>query len=61
MREIAPGIALIPTLIANAYLLGDCASRVVDACIPGRHQGRPATNGIRSSEGLPFRRYRSGF
>ena len=39
MQEIAPGIALIPTLIANAYLLGDRASWVlVDACIPGRER-----------------------
>src|SRR5215471_12341537 len=39
MQEIAPGIALIPTLIANAYLVGDRASWVVvDACIPGRER-----------------------
>jgi glyoxylase-like metal-dependent hydrolase (beta-lactamase superfamily II) len=37
MQEIAQGIALVPTLIANAYLVGDPASWVlVDACIPGR-------------------------
>ncbi len=36
MREIAPGIALIPTLVANAFLVGDSASWVlVDACTPG--------------------------
>jgi len=36
MREIAPGVALVPTLIANAYLVGDEASWVlVDACTPG--------------------------
>jgi len=36
MREIAPGIAIIPTLIANAYLVGDTSSWVlVDACPPG--------------------------
>jgi len=36
MREIAPAIAVVPTLIANAYLVGDSASWVlVDACTPG--------------------------
>jgi glyoxylase-like metal-dependent hydrolase (beta-lactamase superfamily II) len=36
MREIAPGIAIIPSLIANAYLVGNRASWVlVDACTPG--------------------------
>jgi len=36
MREIAPGVAVVPTLIANAYLVGDTASWVlVDACTPG--------------------------
>jgi glyoxylase-like metal-dependent hydrolase (beta-lactamase superfamily II) len=36
MREIAPGVAVIPTLIANAYLVGDNESWVlVDACTPG--------------------------
>jgi glyoxylase-like metal-dependent hydrolase (beta-lactamase superfamily II) len=36
MREIAPGVTVIPTLIANAYLVGDGASWVlVDACTPG--------------------------
>jgi glyoxylase-like metal-dependent hydrolase (beta-lactamase superfamily II) len=40
MREIAPGIAVVPTLIANAYLAGDAASWVlVDACTPG-NEGR---------------------
>jgi glyoxylase-like metal-dependent hydrolase (beta-lactamase superfamily II) len=39
MHEIAPGVALIPTLIANAYLVGESASWVlVDACIPGRER-----------------------
>jgi glyoxylase-like metal-dependent hydrolase (beta-lactamase superfamily II) len=36
MQEIASGVAVIPTLIANAYLVGDAASWVlVDACTPG--------------------------
>jgi glyoxylase-like metal-dependent hydrolase (beta-lactamase superfamily II) len=36
MQEIAPGVAIIPTLIANAYLVGDKGSWVlVDACTPG--------------------------
>jgi glyoxylase-like metal-dependent hydrolase (beta-lactamase superfamily II) len=36
MREIAPGVAVVPTLIANAYLVGDDASWIlVDACTPG--------------------------
>src|SRR5215467_16039879 len=36
MREIAPGVAIVPTLIANAYLVGDASSWVlVDACAPG--------------------------
>jgi glyoxylase-like metal-dependent hydrolase (beta-lactamase superfamily II) len=36
MTEIAPGVAVIPTLIANAYLVGDRASWVlVDSCTPG--------------------------
>jgi len=39
MREIAPGVALIPTLIANAYLVGDAASWIlVDACTPGNER-----------------------
>jgi glyoxylase-like metal-dependent hydrolase (beta-lactamase superfamily II) len=39
VREIAPGVALVPTLIANAYLVGDRASWVlVDACAPGNHR-----------------------
>ena len=39
MREIAPGVAVITTLIANAYVLGDAASWVlVDACTPGNDQ-----------------------
>ena len=39
MQEIAPGIALIPTLIANAYLVGDRSGWVlVDACTPGRER-----------------------
>ena len=36
MEEIAPRVAVIPTLIANAYLVGDHNSWVlVDACTPG--------------------------
>ena len=36
MLEIAPEIAVIQTLIANAYLVGDAAGWVlVDACTPG--------------------------
>jgi len=39
MREIAPGIAIVPTLIANAYLVGGSASWVlVDACTPGHER-----------------------
>ncbi len=39
MQEIARGVALIPTLIANAYLVGDRAQWVlVDACTPGRER-----------------------
>jgi glyoxylase-like metal-dependent hydrolase (beta-lactamase superfamily II) len=39
MEEIAPGIGVIPTLIANAYLVGDAASWVlVDACAPGNQR-----------------------
>ena len=39
MREIAPGVAVIPTLIANAYLVGDAQSWVlVDACAPGNER-----------------------
>jgi glyoxylase-like metal-dependent hydrolase (beta-lactamase superfamily II) len=35
MREIAPGVAIVPTLISNAYLVGDQFSWVlVDACTP---------------------------
>jgi len=35
-REVASGVAVVPTLIANAYLVGDAASWVlVDACTPG--------------------------
>jgi glyoxylase-like metal-dependent hydrolase (beta-lactamase superfamily II) len=40
MREIAPGVAVVSTTIANAYLVGDRASWVlVDACTPG-NEGR---------------------
>ena len=36
MREIAPGVALVSTLIANAYLVGTAECWVlVDACTPG--------------------------
>jgi glyoxylase-like metal-dependent hydrolase (beta-lactamase superfamily II) len=39
MREIAPGVAVVPTLIANAYLVGDNAAWVlVDACTPGHER-----------------------
>ena len=39
MREIAPGVAFVPTLIANAYLAGDAQSWVlVDACPPGNER-----------------------
>jgi glyoxylase-like metal-dependent hydrolase (beta-lactamase superfamily II) len=39
MQEIAPDIAVIPTLIANAYLVGGRASWVlVDACTPGNEK-----------------------
>ena len=37
MREIAPRLAIVSTLIANAYLVGDRLRWVlVDACIPGK-------------------------
>jgi glyoxylase-like metal-dependent hydrolase (beta-lactamase superfamily II) len=40
VQEIAPGVAVFPTLIANAYLVGDAASWVlVDACTPGHARG----------------------
>ncbi|SPE37509.1 putative metallo-hydrolase YflN [Candidatus Sulfopaludibacter sp. SbA3] len=40
MEEIAPGVAVFPTLIANAYLVGDAARWVlVDACTPGHERG----------------------
>jgi glyoxylase-like metal-dependent hydrolase (beta-lactamase superfamily II) len=36
MREIAARVAVVPTLIANAYLVGDRAAWVlVDSCTPG--------------------------
>jgi len=36
MREIVAGVAVVPTLIANAYLVGDHNSWVlVDTCTPG--------------------------
>jgi glyoxylase-like metal-dependent hydrolase (beta-lactamase superfamily II) len=39
MREIAPGVALVSTPIANAYLVGtEEAWVLVDACTPG-HEG----------------------
>jgi glyoxylase-like metal-dependent hydrolase (beta-lactamase superfamily II) len=39
MREIAPGVAAVTTLIANAYLVGDDASWIlVDACAPGNER-----------------------
>jgi glyoxylase-like metal-dependent hydrolase (beta-lactamase superfamily II) len=37
MLEVAPQVAVVPTLIANAYLLGDAAAWIlVDACTPGK-------------------------
>jgi len=40
MREIARGVAVISTLVANAYLVGDDASWIlVDTCAPG-NEGR---------------------
>jgi glyoxylase-like metal-dependent hydrolase (beta-lactamase superfamily II) len=40
MQEIAAGVAVFPTLIANAYFVGDAASWVlVDACKPGNERG----------------------
>lgn len=39
MREIAPGIAIVPTLVANAYLVGAGPSWVlIDACTPGNER-----------------------
>jgi glyoxylase-like metal-dependent hydrolase (beta-lactamase superfamily II) len=39
MQEIAPGVAVVPTQMANAYLVGNGQSWVlVDACTPG-HEG----------------------
>jgi glyoxylase-like metal-dependent hydrolase (beta-lactamase superfamily II) len=39
MREIAEGVAVFPTLIANAYLVGDAASwALVDSCTPGHER-----------------------
>src|SRR5436305_3645159 len=39
MQEIAPRVAVIPTLIANAYLVGDDQCWVlVDACTPGNEK-----------------------
>ncbi|MBV8902434.1 MAG: MBL fold metallo-hydrolase [Acidobacteriia bacterium] len=36
MREIAPGVAIIPTIISNAYLAGSESSWVlIDCCTPG--------------------------
>jgi hypothetical protein len=36
MREIAPDVAIVPMLIANAYLVGNAVSwLLVDACTPG--------------------------
>ena len=40
MTEIAAGVAVYPTLIANAYFVGDAASwYLVDACTPGNERG----------------------
>ena len=39
MREIASGVAIVSTLIANAYLVSDGASWVlIDACTPGNER-----------------------
>ena len=39
MREVAPGVAVVPTLIANAYLVGDSSSwALVDSCTPGNEK-----------------------
>jgi glyoxylase-like metal-dependent hydrolase (beta-lactamase superfamily II) len=39
MQEIAPGVAVIPTLIANAYLVGNRTWWVlVDSCTPGNER-----------------------
>jgi glyoxylase-like metal-dependent hydrolase (beta-lactamase superfamily II) len=39
MREIAPGVAIVPTLIANAYLVGSENLWVlVDTCTPGNER-----------------------
>jgi glyoxylase-like metal-dependent hydrolase (beta-lactamase superfamily II) len=39
MQEIAPGIAVFPTLVANAYLVGNSGSWVlVDSCTPGHER-----------------------
>ncbi len=39
MREIARDVAIVPTLISNAYLVGDAASwALVDACTPGNER-----------------------
>lgn len=40
MTEIAAGVAVYTTLIANAYFIGDAVSWVlVDACTPGNERG----------------------
>ncbi len=38
MREIAPGVAIVPTLIANAYLVDSASWVLVDACAPGNER-----------------------
>jgi glyoxylase-like metal-dependent hydrolase (beta-lactamase superfamily II) len=39
MAEIAPGVAIVPSLVANAYLAGEPDAWVlVDACTPGHEQ-----------------------
>ncbi len=39
MREIASSVAIVPTLIANAYMVGESAAWVlVDACTPGNER-----------------------
>jgi glyoxylase-like metal-dependent hydrolase (beta-lactamase superfamily II) len=39
MKEIARDVAIVPTIIANAYLIGNSRSWVlVDSCTPGNHR-----------------------
>ena len=39
MKEIARGVAIVPTTVANAYIVGDAQSWImVDTCAPGNTQ-----------------------